>query len=188
MKYMFQIFFLFLLASISASAQWNEGENRSPVPDTNWRVSSGEFAVMLLITNDPDGFFDQWNKPSSPNYKPHMSTVEKATRGDTVMAITLFSGCETDEKGNCDCEIDFKVLKPDGSLYAEHNNAELWIEKLGPPKGSLQVSRSNLGLEIEADDPIGEYVFEVTVRDNNAHKELKLKQHILVREKGASDA
>ncbi len=143
---------------------------------------------MLLITNDPDGFFEQWSKPPSPDYKPHMSTVEKANRGDTVMAITLFAGCKTDELGNCDCEIDFKVLKPDGSLYSEHSNAELWIEKPGPPKGSLQVSHSNLGFEIEADDPIGEYVFEVTVRDNNALKELILKQQILVVEKEASDA
>jgi len=174
--------FVILFSSTSASAQWNEGDEKIPIPDTGWRVSSGDFAAMLLITNDPESFFEQWNKPASPDYKPNISTVEKANRGDTVMAITLFAGCEADDRGNCDSEIDFKVLKPDGSMYSEHNNAELWIEKTSPPKGTLQVSKSNLGFKVEAEDPLGKYLVEIVIRDNNSKKQLELIQSIIVEE------
>jgi len=140
---------------------------------------------MLLITNDPDGFFEQWNRPQSPGYKPNMSTVSEAKRGDTVMAIILFSGCGADKTGNCNSQVDFKVYNPDGSLYSEYNNGELWSNKPAIPQGSMQVSVINLGFKIELDDQLGEYRIEAVVRDLNAKKRLKLKQTIRI--KDASD-
>ena len=175
---------LAVFASI-ANAQWNEGEERRPVPDTPWMSSAEDFGAMLLITNDPDGFFEQWNKPPSPDYKPNMSTVTEAKRGDIVMAIILFSGCSGDKTGNCNSQVDFKVYNPDGSLYAEHSNGELWSNKPTIPQGSMQVSISNLGFEIELDDQLGEYRIEAIVRDMNANKRLSLIQTIRIEE--ASD-
>ena len=179
--------FLCLFLSQVVTAQWNEGEDRTPVPDNNWRASSGEFGALLLITNRPDEFFEQWNKPPSPDYQPSMSTTDTAHRGDTVVAITLFSGCEVDDDGNCDSEIDFRVLNPDGSVYSEHRNAELWKDKPGPPRGTLQVSVDNLAFKVETDDPLGNYKIEVAVRDNNSGKILNLSRDLYVNEEQEGD-
>ncbi|MCU7852827.1 MAG: hypothetical protein KZQ80_11485 [Candidatus Thiodiazotropha sp. (ex Monitilora ramsayi)] len=188
MKLYIHMFIALILFVGSTNAQWNEGEERRPVPDTPWRSSSGDFGAMLMITNDPDGFFEEWNKPPSPDYKPNMSTVSEAQRGDVVMAIILFSGCSADQVGDCNSQVDFKVYKPDGSLYSEHSNGELWSNKPAIPQGSMQVSVSNLGFKVELDDQLGEYRIEAVVRDMNAKKSLKLVQTFRIEETSGKGA
>jgi hypothetical protein len=166
-----------------ASKRINEGEERSPVPDTPRMVSAGDFSAMLLITNDPDGFFEQWNRPPSPDYKPSMSTVTTAKHGDVVGAIILFSGCRADHAGNCNSEVDFKVYKPDGSLESEHSGGELWSNKPAIPEGTLQVSISNLVFEVELDDQLGEHRIEAIVRDLNAKEYIELLRTINIEAK-----
>ncbi len=173
-----------LLFACSASAQWYEGQGKDrklSQPET-WQGSVGNLGAMVLITNDPEGFFEQWNKPPSPDRKPELSTVSKVKRGDVVMAIVVFSGCSADKSGNCNSKVDFKVINPDGSVYADISDGELWIEKPAIPKGFLQVSISNLGFEVEPDDQIGEYRIEVTVRDLVSELELGLLQTLVVEE------
>lgn len=188
MKLYIHLFMVLILSAGSTNAQWNDGEERRPAPDTPWRASSGDFGAMLLITNDPDGFFEQWNKPPSPDYKPSMSTVTEAERGDVVMGIILFSGCGADQAGNCNSQVDFKVYKPDGSIYSEHSNGELWSNKPAIPQGSLQVSVSNLGFKVELDDQLGEYRIEAVVRDMNSKNRLELVQTIRIEDASGKGA
>ena len=169
---------LFSLLAATAHAQWrDEGKT---VPDTEWSKSAGEFGAMLLVTDDPEGFFKRWDKPPSPDYKPEIETVSTARRGETVMAIIIFTGCASNPKGNCVSEVDFKVLNPDGSLYGDLKKGELWKDKPAPPDPYLQVSVANLAFKIEEDDPFGTYQLEAVVRDMVAKKQLKLKQTLEV--------
>jgi hypothetical protein len=84
------------------------------------------------------------------------------------------------EKGNCDSEVDFKLLKPDGSIYAEHSGVELWKRKPSPPRGNLQLSVANLGFKVELQDPPGKYTLRAVVHDRNAKLDLSLEQEIEV--------
>lgn len=171
---------LILFCINSADAQWNEGDQRSPVPDTEWQKSNGDFGAILLITNKPNEFFENWEKPPSPDYKPQMATVSEARRGDVVMAIVLFSGCAPNKEGNCSSQVGFKVINPDGSIYADHAGGELWSNKPAIPVGNLQVSVSNLGFEIEPHDQLGEYLIQASVKDLAANKEVFLTQKIAI--------
>lgn len=164
------------LVVTAVHAQWRQGGK--DVPDTEWRKTDGDFGAMFLVTDDPKGFFERWNRPPSPDYKPELTTASSAKRGDTVAGMVLFTGCAPDPDGNCDSEVDFKVLYPDGSTYADLKGAELWKGK--PAPSSLQVSVGNLGLEIEDDDPFGVYRLEAVVRDNIADRKITLRQTIEV--------
>lgn len=168
-RLMMKLLFFVTLALINgiSNAQWYEGEGdeRKLAPSETWQGSSGEFGAMIMLTNDAEDFFNQWNKPASTEYKPALVTVDEARRGDVVVAIVLFSGCGADKYGNCNSKVDYKVINPDGSVYANISDGELWVNKPTVPSGSMQVSVKNLGFEIELDDQLGEYRIEATVRD-----------------------
>jgi hypothetical protein len=172
----------FILYAGFASAQWyeGEGEDRTLASSEPSQGSDGDMGAMVFMTNDPEGFFKQWNKPPSPDYKPSIATVSEAQRGDVVMAVVLFSGCKPDQNGKCNSQVDFRVINPDGSIYSDLSGGELWVNKPAIPKGSLQLSVDNLGFKVELDDQLGEYRIEVAVRDLVSSSELNLLQTIVV--------
>ena len=158
------------------------GQGRSetgPVADNEWTSFEKDFGAMLVITDKHDEFVQAWNKPAAPDYQPRMSTVSQAVRGSTVVALVLFTNCTANEAGNCDSEVDFRVLRPDGSVYAEFANIELWKLKV-PPKGVLSLGKAFVGFKIEMDDPLGTYRFEAVVRDKQANYRLALAQSLEV--------
>lgn len=165
-------------ALVTAHAQWREGG--AAVPDTEWSKSDGDFGAMLLVTDDPEGFFERWNQPPSQDYMPRMATVSSATRDDTVVAVVIFTGCSANPNGDRESEVDFKVLFPDGSVYADLEGGELWTGKPAPTPPTIQVSIANLGLKIENDDPFGIYRMEAVVRDKVTSRQLKLSQELEV--------
>ena len=169
---------LFCSLVTTTHAQWRDAGR--VVPDTEWSKSDGALGAMLLVTDDPEGFFERWAKPPSPDYKPEIMTVSTARRGETVMAIIIFIGCAANPDGNCVSEVDYKVLNPDGSLYGDLKKGELWKDKPAPPDRYLQVSVANLAFKIEEDDPFGTYQLEAVVRDMVTNKQLKLKQTLEV--------
>jgi hypothetical protein len=163
------------LAVASMIAQ--SSSQQKPEPPETWRASSGNFGAMMVFTDDPEKFMEEWSKP--PESVPQISSVESARRGDTVVAFLFFSGCKA-RKGNCDSDVDFKLLRPDGSVYAEHSGVELWKGKPPPPGGSVQLSVANLGFRVEPQDPLGNYKLKAVVHDRNAKLDLSLERQIEV--------
>jgi len=169
---------LCILATATAAAgQWSR--NGQKVDDTAWRKSDGDFGAMLLVTDDYDSFVEQWEKPAAPGYKPYISTTDRAARGDTVMVVILFQGCAAAESGSCQAVVDFKVVRPDGTIYADHEGAPLW-EGAVPPAGTLQLGSSQMGFQVELDDPLGEYRIVTRVRDTVSKRTLTLTRPLTV--------
>jgi hypothetical protein len=159
----FQILTLYLLLGTAATgAQWNE--NGRPVPDTASAKSKEGFGAMLLLTDEPQKFIAEWQS-SPPEHQPSLSTVDEAPRNKQVVAFVFFSGCRT-ASGTCDCTVDFTVLRPDGSVYGEQKDAELWRGKPPMPGNNLQLSAANLAITIESKDPLGTYTIKAKVKDN----------------------
>lgn len=79
-------------------------------------------------------------------------------------------------KGLCDADVDFTVLKPDGSEYASRKGAELWKGKPAPAKDVIQLSVANLGLVIEPHDPAGVYRVQATAHDRNGARDVSIEQ------------
>ena len=152
---------ILLLFGAPVAAQWRkEGKI---VPDEPWRRQKGDLAVSLMITADPNGFLEQWNRAPSLDYKPQIKTASTVPRGGTVMGFVIFSGCKPNAAGSCDATVDWILLKPDGTVYADQKGAVLWKGKA--MKDILMLSETNLGLQVEQDDPLGEYTMKAAVHD-----------------------
>src|SRR5688572_24674316 len=121
MRY-FQILAALFLCSVPVAAQWNQ--NGRPVPDTPSRKSKDGFGAALVLTDDPHTFVDEWQS-TPPEHKPEIPMVDRAPRNRQVVAFVLFSGCRP-RNGACDCSVDFTVLRPDQSTYAELHGLDLW--------------------------------------------------------------
>ena len=167
---------LALLSLVAASpvlGQWND--NGEAVPDTAWRKSSGKFGVMLLLSDNPEQFMADWEKPEPPN----VTTTEVAQRGKPIVAFVIFVGCR-EVAGKCNSIADFVVLRPDGSEYTAEKGAELWRDKPAPAENHLQLSIANLGIVIEPNDPAGKYRVQVVARDLNAMQTISVEQTFVV--------
>ena len=160
-----------LLIATPLLAQWKEGGE--PVPDTKWRKSDGPFGVMLLLSDEPQKFVDDWNKPETPA----LHSTDVAKRGTPIGAFVLFVGCKEVE-GHCDATVDFTVLRPDGSEYASQKDAEMWKEEA--PGTNLQLSVANLGIRIEPQDPAGKYLVRAVAHDRNAKRNVSVEQTFTV--------
>jgi hypothetical protein len=160
MKIIFAVLII-VLANVMVSAQWKKGDEK--VEDTADRKSVNGFGGHLIIVEDPKGFIEEWSKPQTPDIKV-ATTVE---RGKLIGAFVLFAGCKPDSGGVCKAEVDYVVLKPDGTLYGERKAEPLWDEQ-APPVQNIQLSKAILALRMEAKDPSGEYKVRAKVSDLNA--------------------
>jgi hypothetical protein len=144
-------------------------QDAQPVPDVSWRKSSGDFGAMMLLTDRYQDFVKEWEKPDTPNLRPPSGPLH---RGQSIVAVVLFAGCKAKNE-RCESTVDFRVLKPDGSTYAERSGLVLWD---GPPPAgrNLQLSRANLGIGIEPTDPLGEYRITAVVADRVADAKVTL--------------
>lgn len=154
-----------IFVTSQAFGQWKvDGKNLGNEP---WRRSVNGFGAVLLLTNKPDAFFEEWSNPNA-DYQPRITVTASARRLETITAIILFQHCKADPKGDCDTEVDFRVFRPDGSAYAEYKGVELWRGKQSPSADGMQLGLGHLGFKVEADDPLGDYRIEALVRDKRA--------------------
>lgn len=163
-----------ILASVAGSAQWKKGDEK--VEDTPERKTVNGFAGHLIIVEDPKGFIEEWSKPQTPTIKP----ITDVKRGKVVGAFVLFAGCKPDSAGVCNSVVDYTVIKPDGSVYAERKDQPLWEEQ-APPAQNIQLSRAILGIRIESKDPAGEYKVRAKVSDLNAGVTFELETKFRVK-------
>jgi hypothetical protein len=147
----------------TSSAQWEVGGDAPE--DASWRKTAGTFGAMLLVTPDAERFFATVRNALERGEEPEVETTVRVRRGRSVSAVIVISRCAVDPDGNCDTTVDYRVVAPDGSEYARFSAAEVWTGKPGPPAGVLQPGVTNLDLEIEPDDALGEYRVEAVVWD-----------------------
>ena len=165
-----------VLVALPVSGQWVEGD--SPASETPWTGNSGPFGAILVVTDDSEGFFEEWNRPPDPERPPSINSTQLALRGERVDAILVFTGCQPNPE-LCDVAVDYRVLKPDGSTYAEQEGVPVW-KGAEVPEGRLQLSEQNLGLAFEPDDPLGVYRVEALVRDRVADRSIALETELSV--------
>ena len=92
--------------------------------------SSRGFGAMLMLSDDPEQFLKDWNRPTA---KVGIKTSEAATRGKPFAAFIIFMGCDNDEKGHADVVADLTLVGPDGKVLAEQKNVQIWQNSPAPP-------------------------------------------------------
>ncbi len=155
-----------------AFAQWHD-TNGQALADTAWRKSEGALHAALALAPNESAFLKEWNdKPEAT--QPEIKSASVVKRGATITGFVLFSGCG-DEHASCDADVDFKVLKPDGSVYADAPKNRIWAGP-GPKAGTVGVGRRRLRIEIEPDDPLGRYKVIAIFHDPHGGKALTLER------------
>lgn len=167
------LFFALILFANHGWTQWYDTNTKDPRPDNDWRKTSGDLGAMLVITDDADAFLKEWYGTKVSD-TPHIKTTDKAKRGGTVTALLFFSGCAPEGK-SCDAKVDFKVLSPDGSVYADAKGYKVFSHP-SPPKTIVALSEAQLRIGIESKDPLGIYSVIVEFHNPTSAKSIVLKQ------------
>lgn len=169
---------LALLAFSSAHAQWIDKQGNT-LADTNDRKSIGSFGAEIVFTTDAESLEERWLTPSE---SVNVDSVENVRINEPIYAFVVFSGCKPGVAGKCNASMSFRVLRPDGKVYANTPSMEVWQDKEPPPNRALALSVQYLRIRIEPHEQRGRYTVEVYVRDENSGKVLALKKRF-----GAAD-
>jgi hypothetical protein len=160
---------LLFVPSLACAEQWfQNGEPAEPKPDHG---SVNGFGAMIIMTADSQKALENWSKLTKGVVIPD---AERVSKGKPIEALVLFSGCAANERGNCVAEVDYVITKPDGSIYAEYKNTELWRNKPALPEGRIGLAIDRVGLIAEPQDPVGAYKVTCVVRDLVTSSEFKI--------------
>ncbi|MGB5817470.1 MAG: hypothetical protein WBI27_19950, partial [Thermoanaerobaculia bacterium] len=136
------------------------GEEKEPSDPSCSKESS--FEACLIVTDEGQELLTKW---AGGEPRLTIRNIDIARRGEFITVIVRFLGCQEDESGLCNAAVDYVSYKPDGTVYGEMRDRELWIGKPAPEPGASQLSAEYMGLIIEATDPAGEYTVEAKVKD-----------------------
>ena len=151
---------LFFVPSFAYAEQWFQ--NGAPAEQKPFQGSVNGFGAMILMTTESIRALENWSKPTKGVVIPD---AERVSKGKPIEALVFFSGCAANDQGNCVAEVDYVITKPDGSIYVEYKNAELWRNKPAIPEGVLGLAIDRVGLIAEPQDPVGIYKVSCVVRD-----------------------
>jgi hypothetical protein len=159
-----------LVPGPAAATGWMEGGKS--IEGRPWQKSVRGFGAMLVLTDDPEGLLDAWSSRS--NNDVSVPTTEVIERGKTIGAFVFFTGCQPDYQGLCHANVDYVILKPDGSEYAHFVDGELWRDKPPPVSGTLELGIDYIGVETDDTDPLGKWTVKALVRDQIATEILEV--------------
>ena len=165
-----RLFILLLFVPLLACAeQWFQ--NGAPAEQKPFQGSVNGFGAMILMTTDSQKALENWSRPTEGVVIPD---AERVSKGKPIEAMVFFSGCAANDQGNCVAEVDYVITKPDGSIYVEYKNAELWRNKPAIPEGELGLAIDRVGLIAEHHDPVGTYKVACVIRDLVTISEFKI--------------
>jgi len=162
---------LITLLPTVALAGWINKQGEA-LPDSDNRKAVGNFGAQLIFVGNENQLFKSWATPSET---VDVKTINTVKVGEAINAFIVFSGCKEDQKNNCSVSMRFRVIQPDGKIYADTPPMEVWEDKPSPPGKTLELSVQYLKVTIEPKDQLGKYVVYAQVRDNNTGTVLQLQ-------------
>lgn len=172
------IFFAFG-AGTPVTAQWTEVRSGEPSIAADSRNRVGTTSAMVALTLNPETFLQSWSNTPYEEI-PRLETASDARRGDSITVLVFFAGC-ADEGSTCNALIDFRIQRPDGTIYAEHSDAPAWHHPAARAE-AVMLSNARLVIGIEPTDPLGTYTVNATFRIPDRGISLKLSEDFLVSE------
>lgn len=163
---------LLVVLGCNADAGWIN-KQRARLADSEDRKSTGDFGAQLVFVTDEQELFKKWGTPSET---VNVNTVESVTINQPISAFVIFSGCKPTAKGQCNVVMRFRVIQPDGKVYSETPDMEVWQDKPAPRARSLELSVQYLKIVVEPHEQRGRYIIQAQVRDDNTGAVLFLQK------------
>lgn len=171
------LFGALMLCPVAGEAQWYHRETGVPLADNEWRKTSGSLGALLIVTAKAEEFLREWH--STPEaHAPRVVPVDRVKRGDVIAALLFFSGCGVPGQ-SCRAAVDFKVLRPDGSVYGDLPNNRV-SARPAPESGIVVLSEAHLNIRAEPQDPFGVYTVIAALREPPTGRAIHLKRQFEV--------
>ena len=138
------------------------------MPQTPSMKSDGNLGVQLVLTPDEKSFRNTWNNATAA---PQLHSADTLRRGERISAMILFHGCRAASNGNCDGDVKFVLIDPNGKRVPA-GEGPLW--SLPPQSGRILLSNTSLTVGFDRTDQPGTYRFQAHVTDKVAGKKLEL--------------
>ena len=164
---------MLVMLSNHAFAQWYSRETGQISPDTDDLKSADGFGGWLQLTDQVDRFLHDWNTMSTEQ-TPYVHTIDTTHRGGEVSALLFYVGCGGGTKV-CKAKVDYKILRPDGSVYAEQREIALSDSRVAPAH-IVRLSPAIITVRIEKSDPLGVYQILATITEPESGQVMNLKQ------------
>jgi hypothetical protein len=162
--------FLALYGTVLLGQTTNSATSPMAPDSANTQTKNG-FAAQLWITERFDTLRD-WGKTEHAV----LDATTKVKRNVPVTTAIIFTNPGLDASGLANVTCDIKVLKPDGSIYADGKNLPGLIGKPAPGSDRMELADAQMKLRIEPKDPPGTYTVHVVVHDNIKKIRLSLKK------------
>ena len=94
----------------------------------------------------------------------------------------MFIYPSVNKKGECDITGNLLIRQPDGKVYADIKDFEIWKNRPAPSKDSIQLAERSITIMIEDADPLGTYSIDVLVKDGVKQITLPLHYEFIAEE------
>ena len=156
--------------SSSSVTEYGWQQDGKPIPDSDNIKSKNGFGAQLWIIND-ESFFDAWNKPETPR----VPITKTAIRNKPVVIIIFFINPGLDQESKANVVADITIKSPDGKVYGNFNDIEIWQRIYSAPRNAIQLAIGNLDVKIEEGEQLGIYKVEAKIKDKIKNITLELK-------------
>lgn len=136
------------------------------------------FSGRLIVTDKARELFERWESGNMAGFK--IESVDIAPRGRFLAGIVMFKNCEGNDNGNCQAQVDYTLYDPNGDVYGQLNDGDLWMRKPQPRRDHSQLAVQYLGIIIEPHDPPGTYRLKAEIRDQVSGDRATVWQEFLV--------
>jgi hypothetical protein len=132
----------------------------------------GKFYAIAMLVSDKD-WKEKWYSATDGGLKFEGS--DKISLGEELNLLVGFANAATDEDGRIDIRCDLEITQPDGSSAASLENGVCAPENLANPSSKIIPSYLTVRIVAEQDEPIGEMLFKIVVRDAVAGRQVALE-------------
>jgi hypothetical protein len=181
MKHLFILLLsLHVLHAQDKPLSWRD-QNGMPVANTESRKSVENFGAFVLITSDAD-WQKKWNTPASET--PRFTEIHKLRRGEKAWVLIFFANPQQNDDKWVDVKCDIKITRPNGKV-TENKGVNAMRLQLEGPATSTFMAEPVIGFLGEESDPLGDWLFEVTLHDLNRKVSIPVKTKFTLVEKDA---
>jgi hypothetical protein len=145
--------------------------------EVGWAKVDQGFLAMLIFSNNPQKFVDDWNTPGAVG---HLQISESASRGKPCVAFIVFGGCGADQQGLADVVADISMFTPGGKVLGQRKNVEVCQKRPAPSGNEQQLGVGTFGMTLQPNDPAGTYEVHAKVTDRIKGVVLELKMKFSV--------
>ncbi len=168
----YALVFSFIVSNAYAQSNHWHDQSGNLVPESSSMRSRDDFGGSLLITPDDD-WKAKWNTPAEA--MPNFNSADVVPYGKKVYVLIFFANPKLDSSGVANVRCDIQITDPTGKVAMLKKDLICFSEKIAGSQFNTYLSAPVFVFNGEPEDPPGEWIVDVSLRDANRHVDLPLR-------------